>query len=146
MTVSTHLGFKPEFRTGSAKEFTRKKYVVADAAFHEGDVVNLESNQVDLAVAGDQGTIIGVVSETKSGMTTGTDVVEVYTDPDLVFSVYDAVARDEGAVLDISGATGAMTVTTKSSDNLVVYAKSLATERTFVRWNIGAHLNGSAQT
>ncbi len=120
-------------------------FVVADTAFHEGDTVELESDgEVDLGAAGDS-NFIGVVSETLSGLTAGTSIIEVITDPDAIYSVYDPNARTVGATLDISGATGAQTVTTSSGKEFVVVETSTATERTRVRFNIGKHHKNKAQ-
>lgn len=143
MTVSTHLGFKFEYRMSNASP-TYQDFVVADTAFHEGDTVNLESGQVDLGVSG-QTTFIGVVTTTKSGMTAGTTTIQVLRDADAVYSVYDANARLAGATLDMDdGATGAQGVTGSSNKEFVVVETSTATERTLVKWNVGAHIDNVA--
>jgi hypothetical protein len=54
--------------------------------------------------------------------------------------VYDASARLMGAHLDVSGATGAMTVTTDTNHDLMVIANVAATEETLVTFSHGAHV------
>ena len=130
-------GFRFAYRLCRAPA-TVKDVVVADAAFNKGDLVNLESGQADLAET-DDSALIGVVLESDSGMTTGTDTVEVVTDEDAVYSVYDANARVMGATLDIAGATGAMTVAASSNVDLIVVADSAADELTYVRIATGEH-------
>lgn len=147
MAYELGYGFRPEYRLNGLREFPTQSIVTADAALKEGDVVNLESGELDLAVASDT-AIIGVAAETRSGMTTSTDEVLVYVDyGDVVWSVFDQNARTIGDVLDISGTTGAMTVTTKSSDNLVVVAtKDNANDRTLVRFILDCIFHGKTHT
>ena len=99
----------------------------------KGDLTNLESGQIDLAATGDAG-LLGVALETKAG-TTAVTRLKCIVDPDAVYSVTDANARLVGATLDVSGATGAQTVTTSSNKEFVVVAESSATEPTLVKFN-----------
>ena len=101
----------------------------------KGDMLNLETGEVDLGAVGDTG-FIGIAMETKAG-TDSTTYIDVITNPDAIYGVYDASARLKGATLDITGATGAQSVTTSSSKNFVVWAPSSATEETLVVFNIG---------
>jgi len=103
----------------------------------KGDLVNLESGQIDLAATNDT-AFVGVALETKAG-TTAVSTLKVITDVDAVYSVVDNNARLIGATLDIAGATGAMTVTTSSNADVQVVANSSATEPTLVRFNVGKH-------
>lgn len=103
----------------------------------KGDLVNLESGQIDLAATNDD-ALVGVALETKAG-TTAVTRLKVITDADAVYSVVDANARLVGATLDISGATGAQTVTTSSNKEFVVVAESSATEPTLVAINQAHH-------
>lgn len=140
--ADTSLGFRFRGRLNGGDP-TYREIVVADAAFARGDMVNLESGQVDLLAAADTAAV-GMVNETKSGMTTGTDTIEVIVDADAIYGVYDANARLEGATLDISGTTGAQTVGASSQKNFVVVATSAADEETLVRWNVGKHVGNVA--
>jgi hypothetical protein len=108
-----------------------------------GDLVNLESGEIDLAATGDT-NLLGVVQETQAG-TDSTTRFKVITDADAVYEVYDANARLHGATLDISGATGAQTIATSSNKEFVVYGECTATEPTLVRINIGKHHENKAQ-
>ena len=107
-----------------------------------GDIVNLETGELDLAATGDT-ALVGVVLETIAG-TDSTTRIKVVTDPDAIYGVYDANARLVGATLDISGATGAQTVAASSNKEFVVYAESTATEETLVMFNTGAHYQNVA--
>lgn len=109
----------------------------------KGDLVNLETGEVDLLAAADANAL-GVVLETKAG-TDSTTRIKVIIDEDAVYSVTDNNARLLGATLDISGATGAQTVTTSSGKEFVVARESSATEPTLVRFNTGKHVFNKAQ-
>ena len=103
----------------------------------KGDMVNLETGEVDLAATIDN-ALVGVALETKLGVDS-TNRLKCITDDDAVYSVVDNNARLAGATLDISGATGAQTVTTSSNKEFIVIAESSATEPTLVIINPTAH-------
>jgi hypothetical protein len=103
----------------------------------KGDLLNLETGEVDLAATGDTG-FVGAAAETVSG-TDSTTEIQVVTGWDAVYAVTDANARAKGATLDISGATGAMTVAATSNADLVVVKKSAADEPTLVMFNPAKH-------
>lgn len=140
MAVDTRYGFKYEGllydRTGVPT--VEKFYFKDDEDLTEGDLVNLETGEVDLAASGDTG-LLGIALETKTGVDSTTEI-EVITNPDAIYSVYDANARIKGAKLDFTGATGQMTVTTDSDHDLLVIANSAADERTLVMINPGHHV------
>jgi len=104
---------------------------------HAGDLVSLQSNLVDLAATGDT-DLAGVAVEYVSG-TTAVSKIKFICDADAVYAVTDASARSAGAKLDISGATGAMLVTTDSNSDLTVAAASTATEPTLVMITHAGH-------
>lgn len=106
----------------------------------KGDFVTLETGEVDLA-ATDDSALLGAVLETKAG-TDSTTRIKCIVDQDAVYSVTDANARLVGATLDVSGATGAMTVAASSNADFIVVAESSATEPTLVRVNTGEHAFG----
>jgi hypothetical protein len=113
---------------------TIQEFVFKDSeTLTKGDLVNIESGQADLAATNDTG-LAGVALETVAG-TTGVSTIRVITDQDAVYSVVDANARENGATLDITGTTGAQTVTTSSNVDVQVVAKSSATEPTLVKIN-----------
>jgi len=103
----------------------------------KGDIVNLETGEVDLGATNDT-DFVGAVLETLSG-TDSTTRINVITDNDAVYSVTDASARLPGATLDIAGTTGAMTIATSSNADFIVVAESTATEPTLVRIQHGEH-------
>jgi hypothetical protein len=109
----------------------------------KGDLVNLETGEVDLLATADTNAL-GVVLETKSG-TDSTTRIKCIVDADAVYSVVDANARLLGATLDVAGTTGAMTVATSSNKNFVVARESSATEPTLVKFNVGKHAFNVAQ-
>ena len=103
----------------------------------KGDLVNLETGEVDLAATIDN-ALVGVALETKLGVDS-TNRLKCITDDDAVYSVVDNNARLVGATLDVSGATGAQTVTTSSNKEFIVIAESSATEPTLVIINHNKH-------
>lgn len=128
--ADTSKGFRPRYRL-SGQPFTYQQLLSKDTATHtRGDLVNLESGEVQIAATNDT-AILGVVTETKS-CTDSTTYIEVIVDADAVYGVYDANARVLGEQLDITGTTGAMTVTTDSNHDVVVVAPSTAAEETLV--------------
>jgi hypothetical protein len=108
-----------------------------------GDMVNLESGEVDLAATADT-NLLGVCLETVAG-TDSTTRVRCITDPDAIYATDDANARLYGATLDIAGATGAQTVAASSNKEFVVHTESSALEQTLVRFNVGKHHYNKAQ-
>ncbi len=109
----------------------------------KGDLVNLETGEVDLAATADA-NLVGVALQTVAG-TDSTSKIDCITDEDAVYGVADANARVIGATLDIAGATGAQGVATSSNKEFVVVADSSATEETLVRINVGKHYKSKAQ-
>lgn len=109
----------------------------------KGDMVNLESGEVDLAATADA-DLVGVVLETKAG-TDSTTKIKCIVDEDAVYGVVDNNARAIGATLDIAGATGAQTVAASSNKEFIVVRDSSATEETLVRINADAHWSKAAQ-
>jgi len=121
-----------------------------DETLTVGDMVNLESGEVDLGAAGDAnflGVIVGFPGNTGVAVAcvdSATDV-QFVADDDAVYSVVDNSARLKGATLDIAGATGAQGVATSSGKEFVVVEPSTATQPTLVRFNVGKHHNNVAQ-
>ncbi len=135
--ADTTLGFKFRFRRSRAPETYQQLLFSGSEDLTKGDLVNLESGEVDLAVTTDT-ALLGIVTETKTGVDS-TTFIEVLVDEDAVYGVYDPNVRLKGATLDIAGATGNMTVASSSNKELVVFAPSAADEETLVRFNIGKH-------
>ncbi len=131
MATDTNAGFKFEYRMCGAPPTVQTLIFKDTETLTKGDLVNLESGEVDLAATNDT-ALLGAVLETKAGVDSTTSI-EVIVDDDAVYSVYDANARAAGATLDIAGATGAMTVAASSNVDVIVVATSTAAQRTLVR-------------
>lgn len=143
MANDTSLGFKYRGRISGGAPTIQDLLFKDTETLTKGDLVNLETGEVDLAATGDT-NLLGVVLETAAG-TDSTTRIKVIVDADAIYGVYDANARLKGATLDLSGATGAQTVTTSSNKEFVVYAESTASEETLVVFNVGKHHNNKAQ-
>lgn len=135
--VDTSAGFKYEGRLGGGPDLFMDFTFKDTETLTKGDLANLESGQADLAATNDTG-FIGGVRETKAG-TTAVTTISIYYAPDAIYSVYDPNARLPGATLDISGATGAMTVAATSNADVIVIGGFSASERTLVMIIAGEH-------
>lgn len=143
--ADTSLGFRYRGRMyGDANNPTIQDILTQDTGtLTKGDLVNLESGEVDLGAAGDA-NFAGLVAETLATVDSTTRV-RVYTDADIILGVYDPVARAKGATLDIAGTTGAQTIAASSGKEFVVYADSAADQETLLVFNTGKHLHNKAQ-
>lgn len=145
--ADTSLGFRYRGRKCGGPP-TFQKFVAASAAtYHKGDLVSLAAGECEIAASNDV-TFLGIVNETAvcDGVATTGTKVEVIVDEDSIFAVYDAAARLKGAVLDITGATGAMTIAADVDTDLMVFANSLATEETIVCFANGSHVDSVIQS
>ena len=109
-----------------------------------GDLVNVEAGEIDLAATADAnlaGQFLGAENPndaaiTNPGVVGGTDSTTwalAIVNPDAVYGVADANARNAGADLDVSGAPGAQTVAASSNNELrVVKTKKAAADETLV--------------
>lgn len=135
--ADTSAGFRYRGRVSKMPPTIQTLTIKDSETLTKGDLVTLESGEIDLA-ATDDSTILGVVLNTEAG-TDSTTTYEVIVDADAIYGVYDASARVKGATLDISGTTGAMTVTTSSNADVTVYAPSTASDETLVMITHGEH-------
>lgn len=135
--IDTTAGFKFRYRLCGQPPTILTLLFKDTETLTKGDMLNLESGEVDLGATNDT-TFIGVAQETKAG-TDSTTSIAVISDSDAVYGVYDANVRQAGDTLDIAGATGAMTVASTSNVDLIVVAKSTATEETLVMIAHGEH-------
>lgn len=103
----------------------------------KGDLLNMEVGEVDLAATADT-ALVGIALDTGARTDSTTDVTCI-TDADAVYGVADANARVAGALLDIAGTTGAMTLAADSNHDVIVVAPSSATEETLVTFNVAKH-------
>lgn len=123
-------GFHFRYRLCGQPPTVREFYFKDTEKLTLGDLVNVESGEVDLAATNDS-AIVGAVIETLDGIDSTTRI-KVVVDADAVYAVSDNNVRLMGATLDITGTTGAMTVTTDSNHDVVVVANSAADEPTLV--------------
>ena len=123
-----------------------------------GDMLNLESGEVDLLATGDTGAVgIFVGPENpddavdgKPGTLSGTDsttLVKAIVNPDAVYAdANDTSARLAGALLDISGATGAQTNAAASNNEFVVVErKRQSSDETRVQFTAPTHYLSKVQ-
>ena len=123
-----------------------------------GDMLNIESGEVDLAVTTDAaiaGIFVGPENpddavDGKPGTVAGTDsttIAKAIVNPDAVYAdKNDTSARLPGATLDISGATGAQTLAASSNTEFVVVErKRQSSDETRVMICSSAHYLAKAQ-
>ena len=123
-----------------------------------GDMLNLESGEVDLAATADValcGVFVGPenpndATDGSPGKVSGTDsttVVKAIVNPDAVYAdANDTSARAAGATLDISGATGAQTLASSSNTEFVVVErKRQSSDETRVQIASTSHYLAKAQ-
>jgi len=141
--TDTSTGFRYRGRISGGNPTIQDLLYKDTETLSKGDLVNLESGEIDLGATGDT-NFVGLVLETQAG-TDSTTRAKVIVDSDIILGVYDPNARLKGATLDISGATGAQTVAASSNKEFVVYAESTASEETLVVFNTGKHVGNKAQ-
>lgn len=142
--ADTSLGFRYRGRISGGAPTVQDLLFKDTETLTKGDMVNLESGEVDLGATGDT-NFLGMVLEVAVSGTDSTTRIKVIVDSDAIYGVYDANARLKGATLDIAGATGAQTIATSSNKEFVVYAESTAAQETLVVFNVGKHHNNKAQ-
>ncbi len=115
-----------------------------------GDLLNLESGEVDLA-ANDDTSMLGPMAGAsdpddnvagQAGRVSGTNSttkVRATVNPDAVLIAIDLNARLAGVNLDLTGATGAQAYTTDSVSDFLVVKDSSAVEETLAIIAPGEH-------
>lgn len=141
--ADTSAGFRYRRRMNGGDPTIQDLLFKDTESLTKGDIVNIESGEVDLAVTTDT-ALLGVVMEVGVSGTDSTTRIKVIVDGDALYGVYDANARLKGATLDITGASGAQTVAGTSNKEFVVHGESTATEETLVRFNVGKHQDNVA--
>tara|TARA_Y100000310_G_scaffold247132_1_gene252659 strand:- start:2876 stop:3337 length:462 start_codon:yes stop_codon:yes gene_type:complete len=117
-----------------------KSFIMKDTeTLTKGDLVNIETGEADLAATADAalaGVVLGPTNpsdatEGTPGVVAGTDSttpVDVIINPDAVYADPDDTnARQPGALLDISGATGAQALAASSNNEFVVVERKFQT-------------------
>ena len=123
-----------------------------------GDMLNLESGEVDLLVTTDVaavGIFVGPenpddATDGEPGVVSGTDsttVVKAIVNPDAVYADRnDTSSRLAGALLDISGATGAQAIASASNNEFVVVErKRQSSDETRVMFTAPTHYLSKVQ-
>ena len=123
-----------------------------------GDMLNLESGEVDLLVTTDVaavGIFVGPenpddATDGEPGVVSGTDsttIVKAIVNPDAVYADRnDTSSRLAGALLDISGATGAQAIASASNNEFVVVErKRQSSDETRVMFTAPTHYLSKVQ-
>lgn len=112
-----------------------QEFVVADTVvLSRGELVNLESGEVDAAATADT-ALVGIAAVAVDNTDDG-ESVKVIINPGAIYAVTDANARSAGDTLDIG--SGGLTVAASSNADLLVVSDSTADEPTRVTFN-GTH-------
>ena len=151
-------GFEWVFNLHGGAPLIQSFYMKDTETFTRGDMMNIESGEVDLAVTTDvalAGTFQGPenpndAKDGEPGVVEGTDsttIVKVICNPDAVYAdANDTSARAAGALLDISGTTGAQTVAASSNTEFVVVdRKTTSSEPTHIMIVSTSHYLAKAQ-
>ncbi len=131
-------GFAWRYNLSGGRPLIHTFYMKDTETFHVGDMMNVETGEVDLAVTTDAvlaGVFVGpfdpkAATDGQPGVVAGTDsttIVKVIVNPDAVYGCFDENARQPGATLDIAGATGAQTVAASSNTEFVVVERKMQT-------------------
>jgi hypothetical protein len=138
--ADTSKGFRYRGRLCGKKPHILNLVAVSAATYNKGDMLTLSSGEVEITATNDS-AILGVCLETKActGVASTGTKLKVITDADAIYGVYDANARLAGDTIDVSGTTGAMTVTSPTNADFTVVAPSSATEETLVMITHGEH-------
>ena len=142
-------GFEWKYNLSGGRPLILSYFFKDTETLTKGDMCNLESGEIDLAVTTDTAFIgafqgAEIPSEEKDsngvltpGVVAGTDSTtlgKVVANPDAVYSTPDSNARLAGATLDISGATGAQGVAaSNNTEFVVVERKRQSSDPTFVQ-------------
>ena len=151
-------GFEWKYNLSGGKPLMLTFLMKDSETLTKGDMMNLESGEVDLMVTGDTAAV-GVFMapenpndavDGKPGTVSGTDsttLVKVIVNPDAVYGdANDTSARLAGALLDISGATGAQTIAAASNNEFVVVThKKEASAETYVQFTAPTHYLSKVQ-
>jgi len=151
-------GFKWRYNVSGGRPLILKFLMKDSETFTRGDMLNLESGEVDLMVTTDLaavGVFVGPddpddATDGQPGVVAGTDsttLVQVIANPDAVYAdPNDTNARLAGALLDISGTTGAQTIASASNNEFVVVErKRQSSDETRVQFTAPTHYLSKVQ-
>lgn len=131
-------GFKVMQRQSEAAPWIVSFVANFTGTLTKGDLVKITSGKADLATTAAT-TLVGTAMETKA-LTSSVTRITVNVAPDQIYAVYDTAARNFGDLLDLAGATGAMTIAAASNNDLRVVGKSADLQWTYVVINRSKHL------
>ena len=151
-------GFTWRYNVSGGRPLILKLLMKDSETLTKGDMLNLESGEVDLMVTSDVaavGVFMGPddpddATDGQPGVVAGTDsttLVQVIANPDAVYAdPNDTNARLAGALLDISGATGAQTLASASNNEFVVVErKRQSSDETRVQFTAPTHYLSKVQ-
>ena len=151
-------GFTWRYNVSGGRPLIIKLLMKDSETLTKGDMLNLESGEVDLMVTTDVaavGVFMGPddpddATDGQPGVVAGTDsttLVQVIANPDAVYAdPNDTNARLAGALLDISGATGAQTLASASNNEFVVVErKRQSSDETRVQFTAPTHYLSKVQ-
>ena len=151
-------GFKWRYNISGGRPLIGTFVMKDSETFTRGDMLNLESGEVDLLATGDTaavGVFMGPenpndATDGQPGIVAGTDsttVVKAIVNPDAVYADgNDTSARLAGALLDVSGATGAQTIASASNNEFVVdERKRQSSDETRVQFTAPTHYLSKVQ-
>lgn len=124
------MGFQWAYNMNGGAPLIQTFVVKNGAVLSEGEVVNLESGEVDAGASNDA-AFVGIAVHDADNTADGLSV-RCICNPDAVYSVTDANARAVGDTLDL--ASGGLGVTTSSNADFIVVRDSSATEPTYVKF------------
>jgi uncharacterized protein YbcI len=130
-------GFTFRYTLSGAPPTVRSLPIKGLQRFERGDLLNLESGEVDIGATGDR-MLLGIALESWAAEA-GPARIDVIVDGDAVYSVEDGNARRRDDALNLFGLSGAQGVATGSGEDLVVVLDSSAAEATLVRINVSRH-------
>lgn len=116
----------------------------------EGDLLNLETGEADLAATNDAaliGVLVGAsdpdaysaTNRAQIAAVDSTTVLLAVANEDAVYSSADANARNAGVNLDLGGATGAQAIAAASNNDFLTIVTKAASEETLVKFAVGEH-------
>ena len=151
-------GFAWRWNVSGGRPLIQSFYMKDSETLTVGDMLNLESGEVDLMVTTDVaavGVFVGPENpddavDGKPGTVAGTDsttIVLAVCNPDAVYAdPNDTSARQPGALLDISGTTGAQTIAAASNNEFVVVQRKMqAADETLVQFTAPTHYLSKVQ-
>ena len=129
------MAFELAYTLDGSEPIIQTFVVKASAVLSAGEIVNLESGEVDAGATNDAG-FVGI-AVTDCDNTADGESVRCIVNRYAVYKVVDANIRTVGDTLDL--ASGGLLVTTNSNADFLVVKSSTASEPTYVVFTAGNH-------